>query len=84
MRVKGVAKQAAVPASILFKHEDVLLCAHLLQYLRPYRDADLAQVSLSEQKHQRARLADPASNRERNLVGQYPVVVRQLRQIKLM
>ena len=37
------------PTSILFQHEDVLLCADLLQDFRPYRDADLTQVGLSEQ-----------------------------------
>ena len=36
-------------ASVLLQHENVLLCADLLQDIGPDRDADLAQVSLSEQ-----------------------------------
>ncbi len=47
-------KEGKTPASILFQHENVLLCADLLQDFRPNRYADLTQVSFSEQQHQRA------------------------------
>ena len=40
-----------------FYDMDVLLLAHVLEYLRPHSGTDLPNVSLLEQKHEDARLA---------------------------
>ena len=40
------------------EHEDILLRAHLLEYLEPHADRDFAQVRLAQQLHQGSRLAD--------------------------
>ena len=59
----GISPGPRNPTSLL-KHEYFLLRAHLLQDLRPYRDADFAEMRLAQQQHQRARLPDAAADRE--------------------
>ena len=67
----------------LLEHLDAFHVAHLFEHLRPYRNADLAKVRFLEQKHIRSRLSDPATDAERELVADDPLVIRQLEKIEL-
>ena len=71
------AVRAAAKADSL-QHNNVFPGAHLLQYLWPHSDADLAEVSFAQQQHQGARLPDSASNGERNFIRENCPVIRQL------
>jgi hypothetical protein len=58
--------------------------AHLLQHLRPHRDADFSEMRFAEQQHQRARLPDSSADRQRNLVVQDRLVIGQLHEVQLL
>jgi uncharacterized protein (DUF2461 family) len=60
---------------------NIPLPAHVLEYLRPYRDTDFSQVRLPEQKHQGARLPDATANAQWNFVAQDRLVVGILQEI---
>jgi len=62
---------------------DVLLPAHVLEYLRPYGDAALSQVRLVEQAHVGAGLPNATTNAQGDLVVYDCLVVWQLEEILL-
>ena len=71
------------PRTALLQHKNILPRAHLLQHLRPHRDADFPKMSFAEQQHQRPRLPDSSADRERNLVVQDRLMIGQLHEVQL-
>lgn len=67
----------------LLQDMDVLLLAHLLEYLWPYSGTHLSNMRLLEQKHEGTRLANAATNAERDLVVDQCLMVGELEEIKL-
>src|SRR5271166_1938127 len=68
----------------LLQHENILARAHLLEDLRPHRDADFSKMSFAEQQHQRPRLPNSPTDRKRNLVVQNRLVIRQFHEVELL
>src|SRR5215469_15570328 len=68
----------------LVQHMNVLLLAHVLQHLRPHGDADLAEVGLAQEQHQRPRLPDAAADAQRDLVIDDRLVVREVEEVELV
>jgi len=52
----------------LFDYVNALLSAHILQDSGPDGGADFAEVSLLEQQHEGAGLADATADAQRNLI----------------
>jgi hypothetical protein len=67
----------------LLQHENILARAHLLQDPRPHCDADFSEMSFGEQQHLGARLPDSAAGRERILVIQNRLVIREFQEVEL-
>jgi hypothetical protein len=83
-RQPKAASLLSTAKTCLLEHEDVFLRADLLQDFGPHGDADFSQVSLAEQEHQGAGLADTAADRERNPVIENGVVVRKPQEVELL
>jgi hypothetical protein len=62
---------------------NILLGAHLPEYLRPHGHAALPEMRLAEQIHIGAGLSDTAADAQRDFVVQDGLVIGQLEEIKL-
>ena len=66
-----------------FENVDVLLLANLFQDFRPHADGNLAKMRLPQERHQRARLLNPAPNAEGDFVLDDGLMVREFQEIGL-
>jgi hypothetical protein len=62
---------------------DVIRLTHVLEYLRPYGDADLSEVRFLKEKHVCTGLPNAATNAEWEIVVYDCLVVWQFEEIKL-